>query len=234
MGDSKLHHGHRDRLRSRFLDTGIQGFQEHELLELLLFYAVPRRNTNELSHNLIDRFGSLKEVLEASADNLSDVKGIKDASSFVISFAGDLCRKYSSSADFPKYLSTDDSRNDFLLEYFNGTKGDLCVILNIGSKDELLGVHCFPSSSLTNGELTARDIAELAVRNKFSRILIGQNKSNGSSIPDESDYLITKFISETLLPLGINIADHIICGNRSSFSMRKSGAFSFDKGGRIS
>ena len=89
-----VHEGHRDRLRQRFLQEGLENFQDHNVLELLLFYSIPRKDTNEEAHNLINRFGSLSGVFDASFEELCEVKGIGENSAALIKIMPELFKKY--------------------------------------------------------------------------------------------------------------------------------------------
>lgn len=223
-----VHSGHRERLRNRFMQTNAVGFQEHELLELLLFYALPRVNTNEISHTLIEKFGSLSAVLDAKAEEIADVKGLSMQSAMLIKLMSDLCRRYAFSVHTATRFSASDQVVSFLSEYFSDVDSEICLLISINAHMELKGVFSFPANRMKNGGITSRELAETVLGNKITRIIIGQNRISGVPLPSESDYGITKMLSETLVPLGVEIYDHIICGKEGFCSMRKSGGFSFE------
>ena len=91
---NSVHDGHRERLRKRFLKEGLDNFQPHEILELILFYSIPRRNTSELAHNLINHFGSFSAVLDAPVEALTQVNGISTQSAVLISMLSQVLRRY--------------------------------------------------------------------------------------------------------------------------------------------
>lgn len=230
MSSAGTHSGHRSRLRHRFLETGVSGFSEHELLELLLFYALPRVNTNEIAHDLINRFGSLTAVLEAPPDKIAEAKGVSSASAFFLKLIYDMCRKYASSGAVSACFSSSDDIDRLLINYFSSVESEICLLLNISMKLELLGTVSFTAESLLSGRTSPRDIAEIALRNNAHRIIIGLNHPDKPPVPDENDYKITNMLANTLLPLGVDIIDCIVCGFNRTFSMRRSGAFSFSTG----
>lgn len=231
MGKGSIHSGHRDRMRNRFLTLGSGGFSEHEILELLLFYSIPRANTNETAHALIERFGSLENVLAAAPEELMTIKGIKSESAFVIRLMHDLCKRYSATSDISADLSDGEKLEGFLTGYFSENHGNVCLLLDMTPHGELRSTKCLPTSALLSGELGSREIAELVVRNGFIRVVIGQCIDGEQCVPDVSCYSLTRLFAETLAPLGTELHDHIICCSGKCFSMRKNGSFSFGSGG---
>lgn len=232
MGKNGIHSGHRERLRKRFLETGTSGFREHELLELLLFYAFPRVNTNEISHRLIERFGSLDGVLNADREELLTVKGMGASGSGFIDFIGELCGMYADSAVSKTDFLAAGSAERYLVDYFSFSASGICLIISINSRLELADMFSYPTKLLIGGDITARDITETVIRNNIRRIIIGQSVERELPYPDEEDYLVTKLFSKILHTIGGEVCDHIICAGEKTFSMRKSGAFSFPEGGR--
>lgn len=231
MASKTLHGGHRERLRKRFLENGTNGFEEHELLELLLFYALPRVNTNELAHALINRMGSLSAVLGASAEDIAAVKGLNESSALFVSFMADLCRDYAETSLTDRTSFPKEGAEGYLTAYFKSVQSEICVLLSVSMKCEPMSIHTFTREELMPGGISSRSIAELVIRNRIRRIVIGQNRTGRLVLPCEEDYIITKTLSELLRPLGVEVYDHIICAEERSFSMRKSGAFGFCGGG---
>ena len=116
---ANLHEGHRQRLKERFLREGLDHFEPHTVLELLLFYAVPQRDTNELAHRLIARFGSLDAVFDAAFDELCAVEGIGRNTATLLKLVPDLTRRYLDSADHEQVLLTSvQAIGDFCVQNF--------------------------------------------------------------------------------------------------------------------
>ncbi|MBE6862607.1 MAG: hypothetical protein E7497_06900 [Ruminococcus sp.] len=230
MASKSLHSGHRERLRKRFLETGINGFEEHELLELLLFYALPRVNTNEIAHAIINKFGGISEVLDADRGDIASIKGLSENSAVLLRIMRDMCRDYAAASSADRHFSGMGEAEAYLLDYFRPIRSEICVIMNVSMRCELVGLHCFTHEELLPEYINPRNLAEIVLRNRIRRIVIGQNRMGRLPLPDENDYIITKTLSELLSPLGVEIYDHIICGEGKAFSMRKSGAFSFRTG----
>ena len=230
MSSKALHSGHRERLRKRFLETGTDGFQEHELLELLLFYALPRVNTNEISHRLIQKFGSISAVLDADKKELASVKGISESGAALIKLMCDLSRSYALSGHSSVKFSSLEELEQYVAGYFSDTDSEICLILSLDMQMCLSGTLTFPADELCGGTVTPRNIAEKALRSSLHRIAVGLNHPGKPPFPSENDYKVMRLFAETLTPLGVEICDCIICGCGKTFSMRRSGAFSFAEG----
>lgn len=233
MSKHNTHDGHRARLRQRFHETGTSGFSEHELLEFLLFYALPRVNTNEIAHRLMERFGSISAILSAKTEELSQVKGISSSSSAFLKFVCDMCKRYSISGTEADIIRSQEDLENIFSSYFSSIESEICLIFSISMNYKILRTISFPAEKLCTGEITPRELAEIAIKNNIHRIVIGTNHPGRLPVPTENDYTITNLIAGTLSPLGIEISDCIVCGSGKSFSMRKNGAFSFLGGGTI-
>lgn len=222
------HSGHRKRMRQRFLETGTKGFSDHELLELILFYTLPRVNTNNIAHELIKHFGSINEILNAEPEKLEKINGIGNSSSVFFSLISDICKRYTlTSRNFENFSSQEDIQNWFKL-YFKSIQSEICVILSLGMNMKIISTVSFPAEHLSADKISARELAEISLRNNFNRIILGLNHPHKPPLPTETDYFITNKFAEILNPLGIEIYDCIISGNDKIFSMRQNGAFSFN------
>ncbi|MBE6857738.1 MAG: hypothetical protein E7500_10065 [Ruminococcus sp.] len=228
-----IHSGHRGRMRSRALDTEFNGFSQHEILELLLFYALPRVNTNNLAHTLINKFGSLSAVLDAPASQLAQIQGLSLSSASFLKLIGELCDIYSSSEpDNIKFTSTAELKQ-FFIDYFKSNDADICLVISVDSDFRLTALRSFPTALLTDNSVAPKQLITTILGCKMERIVIGQNHPGKLPIPNESDYTITKLFSELVAPLRIELCDHIICGSNHAFSMREKSAFSFFNGASL-
>lgn len=227
MAASGLHGGHRERMRKRALNTDFNGFQEHELLELILFYALPRVNTNNIAHQLIEEFGDISRVLDASPSELASVNGLSSSSTVLISLMRDLCRYYTSSTHSSVKFSSTDELKQYFLDYFSDNNSEICLILSVDGDFKLNSTLNYPTEALISPSFSVRLLAETILRGRMERIIIGQNHPDKPPIPCDENYAVTRLFAETLTPLGVEIYDHIICGQNTAFSMRQKGAFSF-------
>lgn len=221
------HSGHRQRLRKRFLAAGQDGFYEHELLELLLFYARPVINTNDIAHALIEEFGSMGKALSADTEKLTETDGIGSDGALFIKLIYELGLRFMRSSHSFESLSTTEQLCRCMTEYFAGSDAELCRILCITPQSGLLRQISIPSRKILDGEATMKELAEPILRSNASRIVIGINHPGSLPVPVDDDYRIARIFGELLRALGIELRDCIICGSGKCFSMRGSGAFTF-------
>ena len=214
-------------MRQRALDTEFNGFSEHEILEMLLFYALPRVNTNNIAHRLISEFGSLSAVLSAPAEQLEKVSGISGSSAVFISFFNRLCHMYASSVNTGNKFSSTDDLKKYFLDYFESNNSEICLIISVDTDFRLTNVRSYPTSFFTENKIPPRQLISTILNCKMERIVIGQNHPGKLPVPHDDDYFVTKLFAEAIKPLGIRFCDHIICGKNYAFSMREKSAFSF-------
>lgn len=228
MDKKNLHKGHRKRMRHRFFETGFSGFQNHEIIEMLLFYARPQVNTNDHAHDLINKFGSISAILDADRSELESINGISTSASAFIKLMCDLCRNYKFSVNQTiKFKSSDDIKK-YSTCYFAESNSQNIIIISLGSDMELLNTVGLPDCNNADNDILVSSIAEIALTNKLHRIVISCNRPGKPAQPEKSDYIILRKLMDILTHLNIEIYDYIICSGANTFSMRKNGAFSFD------
>ena len=134
-----MHEDHRERLRKRFLKEGLDGFEAHNVLELLLFFSIPRRDVNELAHTLIDRFGSVHGVFDASFEELCSVPGIGEYSATLLKLIPELSRVYSTEKNNPKMiLGSEDAAGRFLVDIYRGITVETVYLILLGNKCDII------------------------------------------------------------------------------------------------
>ncbi len=220
------HDGHRERLRQRFLEHGLDALQDHEVLELLLFYAVPRRDTKELAWRLLHHFGSLSAVLDASADDLQQVSGIREPAAVLLSLMTPLARRYQiSRTDKRQILNSSTRCGEFLTGYFFGSTDELVYLLCLDAKGQFLACRMLQHGSATSAALSLRKAAEIAMSAKASAVVLAHNHPGGLALPSQADYETTCQLRAALEPLGIQLVDHIIVADKDFVSMKDNGFF---------
>ena len=220
------HDGHRERLRQRFLENGLDSLQDHEVLELLLFYAVPRRDTKELAWRLLHHFGSLSAVLDATPDELMQVSGIREPAAVLLNLMTPLARRYQiSRTDKRQILNTSALCGEYLSGSFFGSTDELVYLLCLDAKGQVLACRMLQHGSATSAALSLRKAAEIAMSAKASAVVLAHNHPGGLALPSQADYETTRQLQAALEPLGIRLVDHIIVADRDFVSMKDSGFF---------
>lgn len=215
--------GHRKRMRERFYKEGLDNFEPHEALEVLLFYALPRVDTNELAHRLINSFGSFHAVLEASREDLIKF-GLTEKTVALLKMLPAFSNYYMQSHIKGIRTLTDSS-----------SVGLYCVDALGLRTNEVFGVICLDTqNSVKNFEIIAegtvnsatvfpRLVAEVAIRNNSSSVVLTHNHPSGSLSPSSEDKLLTLKLQSMLDSIEINLLDHVIVANGRFFSMREHG-----------
>lgn len=227
MNDKNSHAGHRSRMRQRFLSSGQDGLFEHELLELILFYARPVVNTNGIAHDLTDRFGSLSKVLSADEEKLRSVKGVGEGGAAFLKLINDFGISYMRSSHSSETLSDRKQLCDCIAQQFKGINARICNILCLSTRSELMRTITLPIDDLLTANITPKELAAMILKSGAAAVCIGINHGKDLAIPKDEDYRIASIFGELLSAIGIGFSDLVIFGSGRCFSMRGSGAFAF-------
>lgn len=213
-----LHAGHRDRMRERFLHTGGVGMADHEVLEMLLFYALPRCDTNDLAHALIEEFGSLCAVLEADITALCGVHGISEKTAIYLRLVGKTAHGYlvdkMSPADDSSLLSTPHKIAEFLWPKFLGSNAERVYLLLFDNSLHLLDCFLVCEGAVSGVAVSTRRITERAYRKNAAAAVLAHNHPHGLSVPSGDDIQLTRRIDEALQLLEIPLLEHYVFGER--------------------
>lgn len=218
-----LHDGHRQRSKRRFLTVGADGFDDHQLLELLLFYAIPRQDTNETAHRLMKQFGSLQGVLNAAPEELMAVEGVGESAAGLLRLTGELAIRSRCTSLPQKILNSPDRTGAYFMELLAGQKRELLYQVCLDGKGKLLTCRCISKGTVTASALHVRQVVENALYAGASSIILAHNHPSGVALPSQADVVVTRQVQEALLPLGIRLADHIIVADSDYVSMAESG-----------
>lgn len=222
------HDGHRDRMRRRFLQQGLSGFDDHNVLELLLFYAVPRKDTNLLAHRLIDTFGGLDAVFEASPEALMQVEGIGESAAVLIHLVPEAFRRASMAGTRPgrSVCSTPEAAARFLIPQFLNRSGESLLLVCLDPKNRVLDCRALSSGGPLSVAVGVRQIVETAILHNAAAVILSHNHPGGYARPSEEDIGTTLQVRDALAPLGIALHDHIIVAGDEYFSMADEGMLS--------
>lgn len=217
--NENVHKGHRERLRQDFLNGGLDVFQEHNALELLLFYSIPMKDTNEEAHALINRFGSLSEVFDADFDALCQVKGISTRTATLIKLMPALFRKYEMDKlnRDEMYLNTASLIAEFASKHFKGINHEQLYVLCLDKNCKKLRFDLISEGTVNATMINNRKITECAVLSNAASIVLVHNHPSGVTAPSSMDIAATTAIVQAMESIGIRVNDHIIIGHGGEF-----------------
>ena len=218
-----IHQGHREKMRQRFLKSGLEGFADHEALELLLYYAIPRQDTNETAHRLVRQFGSMQGVLRASADELMTVDGVGENAAVLLRLAGDMALRARCSAMPQTVLNSTERTGVYFMELLAGEKKEMLYQVCLDAKGKLLTCRYISKGSVAASPVSVRQVVENALYAGASSIILAHNHPSGVALPSQQDLLVTRQIQEALSPLNIRLADHVVVADSDYVSMAESG-----------
>lgn len=219
-----IHDGHRQRLKDRFLKYGLDGFTEIQALELLLFYAIPVKDTNPLAHSLLNRFGSLAKVLDAPVEKLVQVEGIKEHTATLLKLAKAIGRCYEiSKLGDERVLLTIDECGEYLKPYFQNRKNETVFLLSLDAKLKVLECREVGEGSINYASVPVRRVVEIALDAGASSVVLAHNHPSGIALPSGDDIQTTRRVVAALSAVEIELVDHIIFGDNDWVSLIQSG-----------
>lgn len=222
------HAGHRKRLRESYLRGGFEALSDVNRLELLLFYAIPRHDTNPIAHALLDHFGSLSAVMDADMEHLLEVDGISESSAILIRLIGQLAaaaEKERVKNRTKGILQTTTQCAEYLLPYFFGLNREVVYLLCMDGKCKVLACKQLGEGSVNAADISIRRIVETALHYNTSSVILAHNHPCGICSPSDEDSATTLRIWQALDAVGIQFADHIIVADSEYYSMAESGFF---------
>lgn len=218
------HSGHRQRLKARFLKTGkLTDFEEHNVLELLLFFAIPIHDTNVLAHQLIDTFGSFAGVLDAPFEELLKFKGISQHSATLMKLVPQLSQYYlENRAKDTTCLNSTQLAGEFVQRKFIGTTQESLLVVCMNNACDVLGYE-FIAEGINNAVcINSRKIISLIVKYNASAIILAHNHPSGFAVPSQADIDATMDLMKSLETLNVHMVDHIIVARDGYISMAQS------------
>ena len=216
------HAGHRERLRKRYAENGFAGFAEHEILELLLTFAIPRVNTNPQAHRLIDRFGSLTGVLEANQKELEAVEGIGPQASTLLTMLLPLFRVYEQQQLLPRIRLTNYADlAAYCRTLYLGIGHEEFYVLSLDADLRLLAAKRIARGTPTEVNALPRQVLEELLQNRAACAVISHNHPSGSAQPSQEDVDITLAIESVLNGVGIRLYDHILIAGSQEYSFTR-------------
>jgi len=218
-----IHEGHRDRLRKRFREEGLEAFTDIQALELLLFYCIPRKDTNPIAHELLHRFGTLAGVLEAPAAELKKVPGIGDVGADLLTMMLPLFRFYRVSKQ-NKLEIIHDVRNygQILMDQLADKRNEEVYLLCMDAKCKMLSCKKVGEGSVNSAAVPIRRIVEMALAVNATSVVLAHNHPSGIAVPSEDDIRTTYRLAIALGAVDIQLVDHIVVADDDYVSMVQS------------
>lgn len=221
-----IHDGHRQRLKERFQNEGLDNFEPHQVLELLLFYCVPRKDTNPIAHALLERFGSVAQVLEAPVSELRKVPGMGESAATFLSLIHDLGRYYQvSRGSRPTILTTVEQCGAYLVPRFYNRRNETVFLLCLDAKCKVLCCKEVGEGSVNSAAIPIRRVVELALAANATSVVLAHNHPSGVALPSDEDICTTKRVAMALSAVEIQLVDHIVVADDDFVSMAQSGMY---------
>ena len=228
MHDEKtpeLHKKHRERVRNRFLNEGLSAFEDHEVLELLLFYAIPQKDLNPLAHKLINSFKTANAVFNAPIERLCEVGGISIKTATLIKMVPQLAQFYNSlSAREKKVILNSQDAGEYVCSMIGGEKREVFAVICLDTQRKVLAFEILDEGTVSQANVHPRKVVECALRHNASAVILAHNHPSSGAYASENDRMLTSQLCTILEGIDVEVTDHIIAASTEKFvSMADSG-----------
>ncbi|MEN6414630.1 MAG: DNA repair protein RadC [Veillonellales bacterium] len=214
-----MHEGHRKRVRARYLSEGLDTFADHQVLEMLLFYAVPMKDTNELAHKMIGEFGSLAGLFEADPQDIRQRCGVSENTAILVSLIPSLTRRYFKGKWGEKpALSSSAKAGEYIVSLFAGRVYEAFYLVCLDAQNRVNCAAMVHEGTINEAPVYPRIIVETALRHQANSVVLAHNHPGGTQQPSAADKEVTKRIAAALGAIAIHVNDHIIVSGDQYFS----------------
>lgn len=222
--DKNLHAGHRQRVKDRYLLEGLDSFTDHQVLELLLFYCMPMKDTNELAHKMINEFGTLAGLFEANTKDISRRCGVSENTAILVSMIPSLARRYFKGkwGDKP-VLSSSSKAGEYAVSLFAGRTYEAFFVICLDAQNKVNYAALVHEGTINEAPVYPRMIVETALRHQANSVILAHNHPGGSTQPSKADIEVTKKIVVALSAISISVIDHIIAAGDKYTSFAEQG-----------
>ena len=216
------HEGHRERMFVRIAKYGWESLSDHELVEVMLYFCIARANTNGIAHALLEKFGSVKVVLDADQRELMTVKGIGPRASFMIKMLPEILRRYlTDAADKVYRYDTIGKVGEYLYCKFLGSDREQLYMMMFNNRLNLIGCELISEGVINCSEVMMRKISENIIHSNASLIVLAHNHPQGMAIPSQSDRENTEILRTHVENMGVQLLDHLIFADQKYVSIMK-------------
>ena len=228
MKDEKkpgVHTGHRDRVKKQIAKQGFQHLYDHEVLEILLFYAVPRRDTNPIGHELLERFGSLRGIMEADVESIAEVSGLGMSAAILIKTTMEMSKRYIKASDEPiLYYDTLAKVATHAKQLYIGSTREIAYALLFDGKMRLLDEVILGEGCISSTTISIRKLVEAIVRRNATAVILVHNHPDGSLIPTQEDTGATRMLYDFLRKMSVVLLEHLIVSGASAYPIMRGSA----------
>jgi len=222
--EKKLHEGHRQRVKTRYLTEGLDAFEDHQVLEFLLFFSIPMKDTNELAHNMIREFGSLAGLLEANPKDICKRCGVSENTAILVSLIPSLARRYFKGKWGEKpVLDSSSKAGEYVMSLFTGRIYEVFFIICLDAQNRVNYAALVHEGTINEAPVYPRLIVEMALRHQANSVILAHNHPGGSLRPSGADIEVTKRITTALESISIKVVDHIVVAGDKYFSFAEQG-----------
>jgi len=222
--ESNIHRGHRERMRQRYLKEGADGFADHELVEMLLYYALAQGDTNPLAHKMIQEFGSLSTLIEADILDVSRLCGVKTSTALLFSLQREISKRCMQSRWRDRVVLNSVSKAlVYCSSLFMYQNYEQFYTICLDSKQRFIHAAKVADGVIHQAVVHPRLVVEAAFKHQASGVILSHNHPGGSERPSFNDIALTTQLKELLLALDIQLVDHIIVADGKAFSFREHG-----------
>ena len=179
-----IHEGHRARMKKKLLENGERSLADHELLEVLLYYAIPRRDTNELAHRLLKQFGSLQGVLSAPVQELACVSGVGQQAALLLGMVPMLCRR-AAQREKEQILNSVDACGAYFTELLGSSRREMLWQVCLDGKGKVLSSRCLAEGDVSMAAVSVRQVVEYALRAGAVGVVLAHNHPSGVALPSQ-------------------------------------------------
>ena len=229
MGQGKregvsIHTGHRKRVKEEFLARGLNGMADHRVLELLLFYAIPQGDVNPLAHALVERFGDLAGVFNATYEQLLEVKGVGANTAALLRLVPAVAARYMErTSDVSGQVLTDWDYEQLLLPLFFGARNEVAYLVCLDAKSKLIACRPLGEGILDQVGVAKRKVVETALACNASRVALAHNHVSGVALFSPADVRTTLELRALLRQVHVELVDHFVVAGGEMVSMAASG-----------
>mgnify|MGYP003985725771 CR=1 FL=1 len=221
---AKSNEGHRQRLREKFLNSGLAGFHDYEIIELLLTLGTPRTDCKQPAKDALKKWGSLKAVLEAPPKELKKIKGIGDHNVFGLKLTQDVARRYLADRIVDMdYIQSSEDVLDYLRHNLRDKSQELFMVIYLNGRNQILKMETLFEGTLNTSAVYPREVVKKALENDASALVLVHNHPSGNPSPSQDDLTITKKLKEAARTIDIYIHDHLIIAGNDVYSFADHG-----------